>query len=136
MQFEAISNEAAMASGGAGIRAAQTVSSTGAEVVITGSVGPNAYPALESAGIEIMTGASGSVRSAVEEFLKGSLSSIKTPGAAHLGMGMGGGGGMGMGGGGGGYGGGGGGRGQGGGGRGQGGGGRGRGRGRGRCWSD
>lgn len=103
-EFQAVSNEAAMASGGAGIRAAQIVSEHDVEAVITGSVGPNAYPALQNAGIKILTGASGTVKSAVESYSAGVLEEISTPGPSHIGMGMG----MGRGGG---YGGGGGGRG-------------------------
>ena len=41
MQFEAISNSAINASGGAGIQAAQTVASMGVEAVLTGNVGCN-----------------------------------------------------------------------------------------------
>ena len=38
---------------GAGIQSAETVSKLGASVVITGSVGPKAYRALQAAGIKI-----------------------------------------------------------------------------------
>jgi len=38
---------------GAGIQAAETVARLGAETVITGSVGPKAYRALQAAGIKI-----------------------------------------------------------------------------------
>ena len=44
MKFEAIENTAAMATGGAGIQAAQTVVSQGVDTVLTGSVGSNTYP--------------------------------------------------------------------------------------------
>jgi predicted Fe-Mo cluster-binding NifX family protein len=88
-QFQAIPNNAAMASGGAGIQAAQIVADQSVEAVITGSVGPNAYPALQNAGIRILTGASGSVKSAVESYKGGALEEISTPGPSHIGMGMG-----------------------------------------------
>ncbi len=98
LAFEAISNTAAMASGGAGIQAAQTIASKNVEAVLTGSVGPNAFPALESSGIKILVGVSGTVRSAVENFSNGSLEELKTPGPANVGKGQGGlGRGMGMG---------------------------------------
>lgn len=86
-----------MASGGAGISAAQTVASKGVQTVITGSVGPNAYSALSSSGIEIMTGASGTVKSAIEDLKQGALTKITASGPAYAGMpgGMGGGRGMG-----------------------------------------
>ena len=38
---------------GAGIQSAETVAKLGAEVVITGSVGPKAYRALQAAGIKV-----------------------------------------------------------------------------------
>lgn len=38
---------------GAGIQSAETVAKLGAETVITGSVGPKAYRALQAAGIKI-----------------------------------------------------------------------------------
>ena len=131
--FEAVSNEAAAASGGAGIRAAQTVASMNVDSVLTGSVGTNAFPALQDAGIKILAGVSGTVRAAIENYNKDGYQELATPGPSNVGKGQGGPGrGLGMG-----YGGGGGGRGMGrgmgrGGGRG-GGGGRGRGRG-GRDW--
>lgn len=104
--FEAISNEAAMASGGAGIRAAQTVAAQNVEAVLTGSVGPNAFPALQDSGIKILAGVAGTVRSAIESYGSGSLTELATPGPANVGKGQGGtgrglgmgrGGGMGMG---------------------------------------
>jgi predicted Fe-Mo cluster-binding NifX family protein len=42
-QFEAIPNMASGAMGGAGIQAAQTIASKGVKVLITGSIGPNAF---------------------------------------------------------------------------------------------
>lgn len=90
MQFEAIPNMAAGATGGAGIQAAQTIVDKGVKVVITGNVGPNAFGALSAAGIEIITGAYGAVREVVEKFKKGEL---QRTGAAtvggHFGMGRG-----------------------------------------------
>ncbi len=58
---------------GAGIQAAETVSQLGAEVVITGHCGPKAFRALQAAGIQVVTGAAGTVREAVERFQKGEL---------------------------------------------------------------
>jgi predicted Fe-Mo cluster-binding NifX family protein len=104
--FEAISNEAARASGGAGIRAAQTVAAQNVEAVLTGSVGPNAFPALQDSGIRILVGTTGNVKNAIESYTGGALEELATPGPANVGkgqggpgrgMGMGRGGGMGMG---------------------------------------
>jgi len=43
MEFEAVANPAANASGGAGIQAAQFVIEQGVQAVLSGNVGPNAY---------------------------------------------------------------------------------------------
>jgi len=79
MQFEAIPNAASAATGGAGIQAAQTIANKGAKVVITGNVGPNAFGALSAAGIDIITGASGTVREAVEKFKRGEFNKTGAP---------------------------------------------------------
>ena len=88
--FEAIPNMAAGAMGGAGIQAAQTIASKSVKVVITGNVGPNAFQTLSAAGIEIITGASGTVRETIEKYKEGKLSRTGTPTVrGHFGMGMG-----------------------------------------------
>jgi predicted Fe-Mo cluster-binding NifX family protein len=87
MQFAAIPNMAASATGGAGIQAAQTIADKGVKVVITGNVGPNAFRALSAAGIEIVTGASGTVKEVVEKFKKGELGKTNAPTVGeHSGM--------------------------------------------------
>jgi predicted Fe-Mo cluster-binding NifX family protein len=90
MEFEAYPNLAADSTGGAGIKIAQTIANEGVKVVITGNVGPNAFEVLSAAGIEIVTGAFGTVREVVEKFKRGEL---KRTGAAtvggHFGMGRG-----------------------------------------------
>jgi predicted Fe-Mo cluster-binding NifX family protein len=96
MQFETVANTASGAMGGAGIQAAQLVANRGVQTVLTGSVGPNAFQALSSAGISIITGISGTVRGAVEKFKSGQLQKITAP-TTPMGFGMGGGYGMGMG---------------------------------------
>jgi len=89
MELNAIKNQAASATGGAGVQSAQTVASNGAEVVITGAVGPNAHSALKSSGIRILTGISGTVNDAIEAFKAGELTEIQSPGPAHRGLGAG-----------------------------------------------
>jgi predicted Fe-Mo cluster-binding NifX family protein len=87
MNFEAIPNMAAGETGGAGIRAAQIIADKDVKVVITGNVGPNAFGALSAVGVEIVTGASGTVREVVETYRKGLL--VRTGGPTvdgHFGM--------------------------------------------------
>jgi predicted Fe-Mo cluster-binding NifX family protein len=88
MIFEAVPNINSSATGGAGIQAAQTIASKGAEVLITGNVGPNAYRALSAAGVKIVTGASGTVREAVGKYKRGELRETDSPTVGgHFGMG-------------------------------------------------
>ena len=90
MQFEAIPNAASGATGGAGIQAAQTIANKGAKVVITGNVGPNAFGALSAAGIEIVTGASGTVREVVDKYKSGKFQRTNAPTVdGHHGVGKG-----------------------------------------------
>jgi predicted Fe-Mo cluster-binding NifX family protein len=102
MEFESLQNEAASVSGGAGIQAAQSIANRGIDVLITGSIGPNAFGILSSSGIKVMTGPAGSVSEVIEQYLSGSLHETAAPTSpVHAGMGGGGGrggGGRGMGG--------------------------------------
>ncbi len=114
LEFEALDNANIALGGGAGIQSAQLMAEKGVSTVLTGNCGPNAFQTFGAAKIQVITGVSGQVRQAVEQYKSGALSSTTTPNVqSHFGMGMGGGRGMG----------GGGGRGMGGGGRGMGGGG-------------
>jgi len=58
---------------GAGIQSAQAVSRLGAQAVLTGHVGPKAFTVLKAANISVCTGASGTVREAIEAFKAGKL---------------------------------------------------------------
>lgn len=64
---------------GAGIQAAETVSRLGAEVVITGHCGPKAFRVLNAAGIQVVVGAEGTVKSAIEAFQAGKLTVSDSP---------------------------------------------------------
>jgi len=61
---------------GAGIQSAKKVVDMGAEAVVTGNVGPKAFSVLNSAGIPVYTGASGTVRDAVDAFQNGALTMV------------------------------------------------------------
>ena len=90
MEFTAVSNDSTYAAHGAGIQAAQTVTNMGVKVVITGNVGPNAFNVLSATGIKIVTGASGSVKDAVEKYKSGQLREVGNPTVGgHFGMGKG-----------------------------------------------
>lgn len=71
--IDAFPNTSKAAASGAGISAAQTIVNKDVNVVITGRVGPNALDVLSVAGIEIVTGASGTVRETLEQFTSGQL---------------------------------------------------------------
>jgi predicted Fe-Mo cluster-binding NifX family protein len=98
MQFEAVPNPAMNQGGGAGIQAAQFVVEQGAEAVLSGNLGPNAFEVLEAAGIPVYLIPEGTVRQAVEAFKAGRVQQIGGANVdAHSGMGGGAGWGMGRG---------------------------------------
>lgn len=98
MEFEGIENQSMMAGSGAGISTAQNVANMGVGVVLTGNCGPNAHQTLSAAGIQIITGVSGSAKKAIEDYKAGKLKPISGPNVgAHSGMGGGTGRGMGHG---------------------------------------
>jgi predicted Fe-Mo cluster-binding NifX family protein len=87
MSFKSISNESSMASGGAGIQAAQTVANAGVEAVVTGNMGPNAFQTLSAAGIMVFIGANGTVKESIEKYKKGELKKIESASVgSHFGM--------------------------------------------------
>lgn len=58
---------------GAGIQAAAMVGRKGAEVLLTGYCGPNAYKTLQAAGVKVVSDVSGKVEDAVEALIQGNL---------------------------------------------------------------
>jgi len=87
MQFEALENSGAMGSGGVGVSTAQMIAGKGVEAVITGNCGPNAYQALSAAGIKVISGVTGNVRDAIEDYKSGKLQASSQPNvSAHSGM--------------------------------------------------
>jgi predicted Fe-Mo cluster-binding NifX family protein len=88
MEYECIENPALTAGGGAGTKAAQLVSDKGAQAVLTGNVGPNAFSALSAAGVTIYAGMTGTAQQAVEKFKTGRVLPVSGPSVgAHAGMG-------------------------------------------------
>lgn len=88
LAFEAVQNPYVQALSGAGIQAAQFVANQGAEAVLTGSCGPNAFQVLQTAGVKVIVGVVGMVREAVERFKRGELQPSYRPNVpSHFGMG-------------------------------------------------
>ena len=88
MAYEAIENPAVGTASGAGIRAAQFVAERGAQAVVSGNVGPNAFDVLDAAGVNVYLFGGGSVQQAVDAFKAGQLPSARGPSApAHAGVG-------------------------------------------------
>ncbi|HID32891.1 MAG TPA: dinitrogenase iron-molybdenum cofactor biosynthesis protein [bacterium (Candidatus Stahlbacteria)] len=90
LRFEAVENPNVSAMGGAGIQSAQFIANRGAQVVLTGSCGPNAFQTLTAAGVKVVVGVVGTVSDAVNRFKSGQLSPALSPNAPpHFGMGRG-----------------------------------------------
>jgi predicted Fe-Mo cluster-binding NifX family protein len=64
---------------GAGIQSAQNIANIGVDAVLTGHVGPNSFRVLSSAGIDVYTGATGSVRDMIDKFKGGQMSPVSSP---------------------------------------------------------
>ena len=79
-EIRSIDNSAGVdAAQGAGIQAAETVSQLGAQCLITGHCGPKAFRALQAAGIEVYTGASGTVAESIEQLKSNNLQLSTSP---------------------------------------------------------
>ncbi len=73
-EFCAIDNsENLFAAQGAGIQAAQMISQSDAEFLITGHCGPKAFKALEAAGVKVISGVEGTVAEAIEQLKAGTV---------------------------------------------------------------
>jgi len=82
--WEAFLNHASLARGGAGPQAVQFITEKGAEILISGRYGPNAFSALAAAGIKAYIATAGSVEQVLQQFLDGQLE--QATGASGPGM--------------------------------------------------
>ncbi len=75
LEFEVLDNSANLnAFKGAGIQAATMISDNGAEVLLTGFCGPNAFKTLNAAKVKVANDVDGSVRDAVHAYIEGKVS--------------------------------------------------------------
>ncbi|MDD5084815.1 MAG: NifB/NifX family molybdenum-iron cluster-binding protein [Candidatus Omnitrophica bacterium] len=79
LQFEAIRNPSIDAASGAGIQSGQLMASKQVKVVLSGNIGPNAHETLTQAGIEVITGVTGSIKEAIEDYKAGKLKAKDGP---------------------------------------------------------
>ncbi len=74
LDFEVLDNKDNVnALKGAGIQTATMVSEKGAEVLLTGFCGPNAFKTLNAVNIDVANDAAGSVRDAVKAYIDGKM---------------------------------------------------------------
>lgn len=85
---EVISNPGVGAQRGAGVQAAQAIADKGVEALITGNIGPNAFSALQTAGVEIFLVSGIEAEDAFEKWSNGELNKAEVPnGVAGTGSG-------------------------------------------------
>lgn len=83
MATEALDNSANInAFKGAGIQAASMICEHGAEVLLTGYCGPNAFRTAEAGGVRVVNDVSGTVEEAVNKFQRGELQYSGAPNTA------------------------------------------------------
>ncbi|MDK2829419.1 NifB/NifX family molybdenum-iron cluster-binding protein [Clostridium butyricum] len=81
-----VNNKGIEASGGAGIAAANLLIDESVDVVITGSLGPNAFEIIENAEIKAYKCDSTSIAVAIDKYNNNELEEIIISGKAHHGM--------------------------------------------------
>jgi predicted Fe-Mo cluster-binding NifX family protein len=80
LEWQAHSNPGITASGGAGIQAAQFVTSQKVDAVISGNFGPHAFQALDAAGLPLYVfGSCRTAREAITQFKEGQLRRVGAP---------------------------------------------------------
>ncbi|MFL0198885.1 NifB/NifX family molybdenum-iron cluster-binding protein [Clostridium sp. WILCCON 0269] len=85
-EIKILENKGQFSGGGAGIAAAQQLLDEKVDVVITGSLGPNAFKIINRSGIEAYKCESVTINSVLEKFQKGELDRLMQSGPAHHGI--------------------------------------------------
>lgn len=89
-KVEVVENKSVSAIRGAGVAAVQRISDLDCGVVITGNVGPNAFYALQQAGIKIFTiDSDKTCKEALRDYNDGKLSEVSNPSRSFYGHGLG-----------------------------------------------
>lgn len=86
-EFLVIENKGLTCSGGSGIAASQQLVDENVDIIITGSLGPNAFGIIEKAKIKAYKSDSISIESVLEKFENNQLEEISIAGESHKGMG-------------------------------------------------
>jgi predicted Fe-Mo cluster-binding NifX family protein len=79
MNFKAVLNQATAESGGAGIKAANSVLKLNPAAIITGLIGDNAFNVIRASGVKLYTCGNVSVREAIGQYCAGTLKTIDAP---------------------------------------------------------
>jgi len=81
-----LENKGELASGGAGIVAANKLIDENVDVIITGNLGPNAFKIIDASEIKAYKCDSKSIKAALDKYNNNKLEEIKIAGNAHHGM--------------------------------------------------
>ena len=79
MSAEALENPNRTLADGAGVRSARLMEESGVKAVLTGHCGPDAFEALDAAGIGVIVGAGGRIRDTMEQLRSGALAAETGP---------------------------------------------------------
>ncbi|PRR79601.1 NifB/NifX family molybdenum-iron cluster-binding protein [Clostridium vincentii] len=85
-EVKILENKGALASGGAGIAAANQLIDENIGVIITGNLGPNAFEIIEKAEIKTYKCDSILIKDVLDKYNNNELKEIKNSGAAYHGM--------------------------------------------------
>lgn len=84
-EFKVIENKGYVSSGGAGIASAQQLIDQGADIIVSGNFGPNAYELLEDSGIKMYRGSEISLKELIEKYKLEQLEKVTEAGPSQKG---------------------------------------------------